>query len=59
MSPAYREPPQRNDDDRSVWSTTGIYIALIVLTLLMAAGFHSLSGRSGPEAQETRASRGP
>lgn len=58
MSPAYREPPHR-EDERSVWTTTGIYIALIALTILMALGVHSLSGRSGPDLPEARASRGP
>jgi hypothetical protein len=58
MSPAHREPPRR-EDDRSVWTTTGIYIALIVLTILMALGYQSLSGRLGTEPQEVRAARGP
>lgn len=58
MSPAYREPPRR-EEERSVWTTTGIYIALIVLTIMMAFGIHGLSSRTGGEAQETRASRGP
>lgn len=53
MSPAYREPTsQKKDDrDRSAWSTVGIYVVLVGLTILMGFVFHTLS--VGPAELET------
>jgi hypothetical protein len=58
MSPSYREKP-REEMPRSVWSTTGIFIALGVLTLLMALVMYgAIQGVSSPDrSAEIRAAR--
>lgn len=36
MSPTHREPQSGENQTRSTWTTTSIFVALIVLTVLMA-----------------------
>jgi hypothetical protein len=52
MSPVHREPPKQKDDARSFWTTTWIFVTLVVLTALMTFFAKELvSGRPGrPDA---------
>ena len=63
MSSPYKQPKPREDTPRSVWSTTGIFIALGVLTalmgLLMYGAIQGVSGgtpgeRPSPAMRATR-----
>ena len=60
MSPSHREPPQRNEGARSVWTTTWIFITLIALTVLMAIFVNGIVRESQhPAGIEMSAGRKP
>jgi hypothetical protein len=49
MSPEYRAPqnrPTKSDETRSFWTTTWIFVTLVVLTALMAFFVKELVGGS-------------
>ncbi|MES2966012.1 MAG: hypothetical protein V4760_19170 [Bdellovibrionota bacterium] len=53
MSPMHKEPHSGENQTRSAWTTTSIFMALIVLTVLMAL----FANRLIQESQRTPADR--
>jgi hypothetical protein len=62
MSPTHREPQGGANQTRSAWTTTSIFVALIMLTILMAVFANRLiqeSQRRPADRLEIQAGKGP
>lgn len=62
MSPMHKEPQGGANQTRSTWTTTSIFAALIILTVLMALFANRLikeSQRTPAERLEIEATKGP
>lgn len=62
MSPMHKEPRSGANQTRSAWTTTSIFVALILLTVLMAVFANRLiqeSQRRPADRLEIQAGKGP
>ncbi|MEK7356693.1 MAG: hypothetical protein AAB250_09600 [Bdellovibrionota bacterium] len=62
MSPMHKEPQGGTNQTRSAWTTTSIFVALIMLTIMMAVFANRLiqeSQRSAADRLELRAVKAP
>lgn len=62
MSPMHKEPHSGVKQTRSAWTTTSIFVALIMLTILMAVFANRLireSQRHPADRLEIQAGKGP